>query len=207
MTTTKTTNTKSDHKKPTKPHEENMFNNVEHKVDKGINKIVKNKKVNKIVKKLVEAKVVKDILNSKVINDLNSKLEKNLPIIFKVLGWIAIVGGVLTLLGFLVALFGSVWTRAFGWRIRSIFYIIILLIIGVVTLFQGIGLIKNKKRLPFVALINFFVGIIAIIISFIPIGYIYGRAIRAGIGRGVLSLIVITVVLVLILKNKKKFNK
>jgi len=194
-------------------HEENMFDNmwekvtetiwtVEKEVEKQINKFAKTW----IVEKIIKIKCIQNILDSKFVCDLNHKLQKDIKIIFKVLGRLAIIWGGLSLLMFFWLLFGRVWSGVVGWPLRAILYMVILFATSTISLIEWFGMLKHKKRLPFVALVNFGINIVAIIVSLIPITYVFGKAIRAGIWNSILSLIIVSIVLIIILKNKKIFT-
>jgi len=202
-------NEKTTHNHESKKHEDNMFDNIEKTVEHKISKF--EEQINKyskkwILEKVLKMKQVEKILNSKIVSDFNKKIEKDLETIFKVLWWLALIGWVLSLLMFLWLLFGKVWSGVVWWPLRALLYMATLLATSTIWTIEWFWMIKKKQWLPFVAIVNFWVNVLAIIISLIPITYVYWQAIRAWIWNSILNFAIMTIVLILILKNQKLFN-
>ena len=204
-----TKSTKASHTNKSQKKEEDIFDfdKVEKKIDFKIDQLSENKIVDKIVNKFLKIDLVDKILKSKVVNDTNKKLAPHLANTFKVLARLGIIGWGIGLLMALSFLFWPLWAWAFGWFIRSLLYLTIILGGSVLAIVQWLGFLRYKKWTMFVVLLNLWLSIISLITSLIPTGYFYGNAIRTWFGNAILSILVTGIIVILVFKNKKIFNK
>lgn len=187
-----------------KVFDENNMDKAEHALDKKMEKIMKKWRV----EKFCQNKIVHDILYSKVITDINHKIAPYLKTIFIILGWIALVSGLIGIFLFLIRLsaLGFAFSFWFGIWIRILLYLLIALAFDLFSVLVGIGLIRMKRRLPSIALVSFFVSIIFFIIALIPSGF-YASVRYGSFWSGLLNLIISAVILIVILRNKEMFTK
>ncbi len=175
---------------------------VEEKLDEQINKIVENKSV----KKILDNKIVSDVINSKVLDEVNTKIEKKLNLIFDVIWWICVVFWSIWLLASISLFFGPLRLWAVWWFFRSTLYLLIMILLTWLSIISWIWFLKRKKRVPLLTLLNVIVGVVYLVISFIPVTYVFWKAVRSWIWSSILSILVSIIIFVLVAKNKKLFK-
>jgi len=183
--------------------EEEALENAEKKLDENMDKIMKKW----FVHKFLNFKIMKDILSSHIVNDANHKLHPSLKVLFTVLGWISVVTWLVGLFSFLVSLSGlwfmfSLW---FGIGLRVLVYTIFALAFSLLSLFTWIGLIRRKKWVVSLIILEFFVSVILFIVSFIPVG-LYSYKSYGNFGSWLFNLIITFIVLLLVIKNENMFK-
>lgn len=189
---------KHDHKVPA--HKTEKKEDDHNKLDENIEKI--DKKISEIehkfnfVDKLFNQKWMKEILASKIVEDTNNKLKWNLSTIFTVVAVLSLILAWVSVLWF----FGLLGLASFGFgRGYILIMSVFALLSAVFALLIGVGLLKKKKRLPFVILVNFAVQLFIIIVSLVT------TSVASGMTR--VNLVVMIALLLLILKNRSYFNK
>lgn len=187
-----------------KMFDENNLDAAEKKLDRNMDKLANIWRV----QKLIDHKWMKDILNAKFVHDFNVKISPYLKTIFLVIGWISVISGIIGIFSFLLGLsgLGFVFSFWFGIGLRVVIYILVALAFSLLSLVCGIGMIKLKKRLPALIFIGFLVTVVALIISFIPSGFMLSAK-YGSFGGSLLNLILSFVLVVIVFKNKELFHK
>jgi hypothetical protein len=127
--------------------------------------------------------------------------------LFTILGWISVVTWIIGLFSFLVSLSGlwfmfSLW---FGIGIRVLIYILLGFSFSLLWLFTWIGLIRFKKRVISLIILWFFVSVIILIVSIIPV-WLYSYKTYGSVGSWLFNLIITFVLLLLVVKNDTMFK-
>lgn len=149
------------------------------------------------VEKFMHNNIISQIMHSSVMMQIDKALRPYFKTICTVIGWIAIVTGVLGLLGSLLGVgsFGMMTYWHAGTGMMLTIYMVLGVVSSVLSILVGRGLIKFKKRTLSVLLIVFLIACVMFIRGLI----------MTGRGRGIVSLLLEFVFLLLALRNKDLF--
>lgn len=179
---------KVEHKQAT--NSENTFNKVDWKLDAQMNKFMKAW----LVEKVLNNKIVKDTLWSKVINDLDAKLKPYLKNFFTVIWRLAVVGWILWIVSSLSALW-LFFRRNFG--TIYLLYVLISLVFSLLALVTWYWMIKFKKRVVLVTLVELLLSVISFLMAIISSGNFWSA---------ILNLLLSVLLTIIVLKNKDMFK-
>ncbi len=168
---------------------------MQQQIDSHLNKLTSHG----FVEKVVNNSVVSGILNSSSFESVNKTIRPHMGTIMTVLGVLAIIAGILWLLG-IIAMLGTLFGWVFAWAFLIIF---LFSLIGVLfTLFQGYGMVTKKRWFPSLMLVAFGWSILSLILQELfrwgMVGY------RSG--NYLFMLIISLIVMLFVLKNRDIFT-
>ena len=183
--------------------EEETLDNVERKIDHGMEKIMNTW----LTHKFLAIKFIKNILDAHFINDINHKLQPYFRIIFTVVGRISLITWIIGIFSFLISLsgIGFMFSLGFALGLRVLVYVLLAIVFSLLSLLTWIGMIRFKKRAISLAILWFIVSALSFLVSLVPVGlYSYGT--YGSFGWNLFNLLITFVLLMLMLKNEHMFR-
>jgi len=170
-------------------NQKTTVDNIDTKLDEKMSKIM-----NKwFLEKILNHKITKNILWSKLVNDLNQKLKPNFKNIVIVLWRIAIIWWAIWLLSWLGS-FGILFRFFWVWFFLYVIVSLLFSILGIITWY---GMIKFKKRVTLLIVIEFWLSCVSFVFTLFS---------RGNLWSSIISLLISFALTILLIKNKEIFK-
>lgn len=163
---------------------------IEHIVEEDIEEKLQEFAKSTFMKKFESFEFIKNLLKSPCLAELLKKLGDKINNIFKFFGIVSLIAGIRGV----IAIFGH-------WHVAL--EAVSILLLGIVGIFQGLGLWFSKKRTEFVLLIHILVFIILSILML----FVHHYVLFGGLGNSLWIFVILFTLLILVLKKRDMFSK